>query len=57
MENVKKFYRLHWCFWSGDVVRLACAAAGSARRGVAPRLEDCVLSIVSPSKFFYFFLL
>lgn len=38
-----------------DGVRLSSSAAGSARIGVAPRLEDCVLSIVTPSKFFYFF--
>ena len=38
-------------------VRLASSDAGSARIGVATRLEDCASSIVTSSKFFLFFLL
>lgn len=58
MKIVKKIYLLRWWSWS-DGVRPAGVRGCwfSSQMGIPPLLVDCVLSIVTPSKFFYFFLL
>ena len=56
MKIVKKIYRLHWWFWSGGGRPAGVRGCWfSSQMGSPPLLVDCVLSIVTPSKFFLFF--